>query len=47
MTRRTSHPLPMMPPGVQSSEITGFALPWLGVGRAMVLSSRSTTGECS
>jgi len=47
MTRRTSHPLGTMPPEAHLTEVTGFALPRLGVGRSVVLSSRSTAGKRS
>ncbi|MCK4355500.1 hypothetical protein KAT59_09020 [Candidatus Bipolaricaulota bacterium] len=47
MTRRASHPLGTMPPEAQLAGITGFALPRLGVGRSVVLSSRSTAGKRS
>ncbi|MEA1871596.1 MAG: hypothetical protein U9N00_05330 [Candidatus Bipolaricaulota bacterium] len=47
MTRRASYPLGMMPPGAQLAGVTGFALPRLGAGCAVVLSSRSTPGKRS
>ena len=39
MTRRASHPLGTVLPGAQLTGVTGFALPQLGVGRSVVLSS--------
>ena len=47
MTRRASLPLGMMPLEAQLTEDIGFAVPRFGVGRSVVLSSRSTAGKRS